>query len=615
MLRKIKLGTLIVVVLLFSLVQFGLAQEEGFELKEVVVTATKTPHLLKDIPVETIVITRDNIENSNALTLPQLLRTVPGINIIGENAPGESSWRSKIRGLSFDDGYALILIDGERVKGGGMGEYGISLNQIPLDMIKKVEIVKGPASVLYGSDALAGVINVITKAVPTRCIYGAELAYGSFETFNGSLNFGNKFGKFGFFLNGNREQSTRSKYGGSEDEYKADHFMGKFGYTFSENSNMGLKVIYDDQHWEYEDDNKIRVSPDFKIKFSDVSDLTIKGYWYRWYLDSHSPGYTKRYGPTIYTQGEAQYNSPIGEKQIITVGTEYLDEDIELNVGDQLVDKKRTTTSLYLQDEIKFIESLTLILGGRMDSNSQYGTEFNPKGNLLLKITDNTRIRTSIGKAFKSPTIRQLYVFFKHGGWWNKPVADLAPEKSIGYSIGLEHLFSEKLISNFTLFRNDINDMVVRIDTAEKIDGIPVRTWKNIGEACTQGIEIQLRSQPIKGLSLNIGYTYLDTKDIETGKKLPYNPSNTANLTVLYDWRKLGLTFGIENGYIGEMYKDTGNTQKINSYSITNARISKNITGYAKISLEGENLLNSDYGEPTREWLGTTYLCRVTLNF
>lgn len=606
----------ILVVLTCALLLFCpgvLFAEEEIDLGEIVVTATKTEKKIKDVPVETVVITKKDIENSNAQNLPQLLRDVSGIYIRGENVPGESAWKSKMRGLSFDSGYGLILIDGEKVKGGGMGEYGISLNQIPLDMIEKIEIVKGPASVLYGSDALAGVVNIITKPTPKRRMYGAKFCFGSFNTLITDLNYGDKFEKFGFFLQGNREQSKRSKYGGSEDDYRANHIMGKFGYDFDNKSNLELKVIHNEQHWKYEDNTKFRISPMFKKRFSQGFDLTIKGYWYRWHLDSHSPGFTHRYGPTIYTQAEAQYNFLLGKKHKSTIGAEYLQEDIEIHAGDYFVDKKRTTNSIYLQDEINF-EPLTLVLGSRLDDNSQYGTEFNPKASLLFKIKDNTKFRASIGRAFKSPTIRQLYVLFKHGKWWNKPNENLLPEKSVGYSFGVEHLFSEKSILNFTLFRNDINDMVVSVDTTEKIGTDSVRTWENIGKTYTQGMEIQLKSEPIKNLSLTAGYTYLDTKDIKTNKKIPYNPTNTTNLSAIYNLEKLGLNLGLENKYVDEIYKDEKNTKKIKSYSITNLRISKKINN-AKISLGAENIFNSDYGEADRKWPGTTYSAEVVLNF
>uniref|UniRef100_UPI004056A376 TonB-dependent receptor plug domain-containing protein n=1 Tax=Candidatus Electrothrix sp. TaxID=2170559 RepID=UPI004056A376 len=152
-------------------------------LDEVVVTATRTPHTLKDVPVETVVVNRQEIEQSNAQNALDVLKTVPGINnSVHDDVFGTYTWRANMRGLNFNDGYGLILIDGQRAMGcgqsGGMGEYGIGLNQIPVDMIERIEVVKGPSSALYGSDAMAGVINIITKKTPNQMTARAGASYG-----------------------------------------------------------------------------------------------------------------------------------------------------------------------------------------------------------------------------------------------------------------------------------------------------------------------------------------------------------------------------------------------------------------------------------------------------
>ncbi|MCI5143797.1 MAG: TonB-dependent receptor, partial [Candidatus Electrothrix sp. ATG1] len=152
-------------------------------LDEVVVTATRTPHTLKDVPVETVVVNQEDIARSNAQNAMDVLKTVPGINSsVHDDVFGTYTWRANMRGLNFNDGYGLILIDGQRAMGcgqsGGMGEYGIGLNQLPVDMIERIEVVKGPSSALYGSDAMAGVINIITKETPDAMSGRVGASYG-----------------------------------------------------------------------------------------------------------------------------------------------------------------------------------------------------------------------------------------------------------------------------------------------------------------------------------------------------------------------------------------------------------------------------------------------------
>jgi len=592
-----------------------LAQEsekiEVWKLDEVVVTGTRTPHLLKDVPVETAVVTQEEIKRSSANTVSDLLKEIPGVYIRAENFPGTSAYQSQVRGLPFDSGYGLILIDGQRVLGGGMGEYGLSLNQIPICMVEKIEVIKGPSSVLYGSDAMAGVVNVITKRIPEKPTFQGEAAYGSYNTFIASGVHGQKVGPFGYFLTANHEESERGKYGAARDNYRGDHAMAKLSYDLFPQANISLNTIWDELHWNYEMNKKLRVSPQWENKFADGSNFVLKGYWYRWETDMFSPGYTRRFGDITYSQGEAQYSRPLGERHLLTLGGEYLEDDIDGNFAQ----KTRHTWSFYGQDEWNIVEKITMILGGRIDDHSEYGTEFNPKVSLLYEPQAKTKIRASVGRAFKSPTIRQLYVFFKHENWWNKPNPNLNPEISWGYSLGIERSFSNRVLASLTLFRNDIQDIVVRVETAETINGVPVQTWSNVQEAYTQGIEFQLKVHFSMGISAIAGYTYLDSKNRDLGKRLPFCAEHRGSLRVLLDIRPWGLHLNFGGQYTGKMYKDIQNTQRTNEYFLADFKISKDLGKFTQLSLEGTNLFNSDYGEPGRDWAGLAFLGRLTLKY
>ena len=127
------------------------------------------------------------------------LNTIPGLNLNqSDDIPGTSTWKATLRGLSIDSGYVLFLVDGQRVKGRGMGEYGNGLNQIPVEMVERIEVVKGPSSVLYGSDAVAGVVNIITKPVSKKETTNAFANFGSRKIARQGFTYGNTVGKVGF---------------------------------------------------------------------------------------------------------------------------------------------------------------------------------------------------------------------------------------------------------------------------------------------------------------------------------------------------------------------------------------------------------------------------------
>lgn len=584
------------------------AEEREAKLEEIVITATRTPHRLEDVPVETTLITREDIKNSSAKNVSELLRDISGFYIQGENVPGSSAYQSRLRGLDFDKGYGLILINGERVLGGGMGEYGISLNQIPVDMIERIEVVKGPGSVLYGSDAMAGVVNIITKPVPEKPMFTASGGYGSYDTSLFNAGYGQKINKFGFLVSAQRENAGRGRYGAAEDDFTGEYVLSKLSYDLSDKANFSLGINYDNLKWNYQTEEKLRYSPSLEIVLPDASVLKLKGYWHRLDMDSFSPGYTRRYGDITYTQTEVQYTRPLGESQLITAGGEYLLRDIDASFAD----KSDNFQSLYLQDEIN-LKPFDIVIGGRLDDNSLYGIEFNPKASFMWEVAENTRLRASIGRAFKSPTIRQLYVSFKHGNWWNKPNEDLNPEVSWGYSAGIEHIFSKKLSANLSLFRNDIKDIIVAVDTSETIDGTPVRTWKNVQKAFTQGAELGIKAAVLDNLILNLGYTYLDTEKEDTKKELPYNPHHTAGIGMDYEIKPWKASVHWRTNYISEVYTDEANTKKIKDYSISNLKIIKDITKNISVSMDVDNIFESDYGEPDKEWLGRVIFGKLTI--
>ncbi|MEW6040198.1 MAG: TonB-dependent receptor, partial [Elusimicrobiota bacterium] len=579
-------STNIISVILTQSVLFAHAQSDI----SIVVTATKTPRPLKDVPAETILIKKEDTRKSNAKNVSELLRDVPGFNIVGENTAGSSAYLSRFRGFDFDKGYGLILINGERVLGGGMGEYGISLNQMPSEMIEKIEIVKGGSSVLYGSDAITGVVNIITKPIPEKPTFTVSGGYGSYKTSQLNICYGRKIEKFGFLLNTHNETSQRGRYGASEDDFDGAYILTKLSYDFSNKVKFSLGNNYDKLQWRYQIEKKYRLSPSFELLLPSGAVLNIKGYWHKLFMDSFSPGYTRRTGDIKYTQTELQYSRFFGRNHFITLGAEYLQRDIDSNFANKI----DTIRGFYLQDEITK-KPLNIDIGCRIDAHSLYGTETNPRVSFMWETSDKIRIRTSAGSAFKSPTIRQLYVFFRHGNWWNKPNCDLKPETSWSYSAGIEHTISKNVSMNFGLFRNDVKDIVIAVETSEKIDNIPIRTWKNAQGAFAQGIELGMNATLLDILSMNLSYTYTDTENTDTKKKLPYNPYNSAGVGMNYHVKQWETSFRWKTNYYSSAYTDETNTKQIESYSISNLKITKDIIKDISFSIDVDNIFESNY--------------------
>ncbi len=583
--------------------------------------------------METVVVTQEEIEKTSSQTVSDILRYIPGIFIRSEDVPGITSWRATMRGLSFNNGYGLILEDGQRVKSGGMGEYGIGLNQVPPQMIQRIEIVKGPASVLYGSDALVGVVNIITKAAPDKTIYGFEADYGSYYTNMEYLYWGTKVDKLGMLFQAGREGSEMGAYGYKttrDESFKRSTLSSKFAYEFNKKIQFDLKLSVQEEdrkrtdstvgYTRISEDTKYRIAPKLKFGLGNNSSFVFSTYWYDWDFRTKeydgSSGYTPRNGDMYYTSVEARYTRPFENSHLITMGTEYLQERLDYNLSRKTLD----LASGYIQDEMKFSLGIPIetVLGARLDHHSKYGTELCPKISTMLSITKSTKIRASVGRGFKSPTIRQAYYDepFQHGSYWYESNPNLKAETSWGYSISLEKIIDSRFLGSITAFRNDVENMIIEEDTNKTINGLPVRTYRNVQKAYTQGIEVGMKFTIIeKFLLLNLGYTYLDTENKDTGKDLTYIPHHNLAGHVTFDHRVLGISLDLGVQYVSKMYKDIDNTKEIEGYSIVDIKLIKKIRKNYSFSIEGNNIFNADYGEPDKDWLGATWLARFKADF
>ncbi len=620
-------------------------------LDHIVVTATKTPHALKDVPVETIVITREDMERTNAQNVMDILKNIPGINTsVHDDVFGTYTWRATLRGLNFNDGYGLILIDGQRTMGcgqsGGMGEYGIGLNQIPVDMIERIEVVKGPSSALYGSDAVAGVINIITKKIPKKAIGQAGVAYGWYKVKeknkNGTItkpsdyghsrnlshayvSFGDKISdRLGYLLCYNYDSAE----GMGQEPIKSDRhsFMGKLDANPTDSVDLYLKCEASDyEKMDNREEDSYRVSAGIDFRPANDHFFSLKGYKYTWDFTHGYPGYSYGYkhGDVGYNQCEIQYTWYSSDCNALTLGSEIqrqgIDYTIENSDGSIInVKKDVDTSSLYVQDEITLFKAFTLVGGLRYDDHSTFGSEVNPKLSLMYKISEDTILRASAGKAFKSPTIRQLYYDapYRHGSYYCKSNPDLKPEKAVGYSASIEKwLFDRCIMVNLGYFRNDVDDMVIREDTGTTYNGLPLKIYKNVEKAWTQGLELMCRTYLSKEFTASLSYTYTESENEETDKELTYVPKHSITFSPACDLKKYGLGASATISYIGKQYTNSDNTTQIDGHTVVDAKIYKYLSDKAKLSFEADNIFNSEKGDEANFRTGRTFTVKLDVSF
>ena len=653
--------TIVVAVVLAVSVTFAWADEPKEKaitrLEDIVVTGTRTPHALKDVPVETVLINREDIEKTNAQNAMDVLKNIPGIDSsVHDDVFGTYTWRAKLRGLNFNDGYGLILIDGQRAMGcgqsGGMGEYGTGLNQIPVDMIERIEIVKGPSSALYGSDAIAGVINIITKKIPKKATGSAGVSYGWYKVKEKEKNeeiiktsddghsrnisktyvsYGDKISDgLGYLLHYNYDSAEDIR----DDPIKSDRhsFMGKLDAELSESIDLYLKCeLSDYEKMDNRQEDSYRISAGIDFRPTDNDFISFKEYTYIWDFTHGYRGNTHgyKYGDVGYNQAEIQYTRYLSDWNALTLGGEvqtqgidYVIHNYDKSTGNETgmvtVNEDVKTSSLYVQDEITLFEDFTIVAGLRYDDHSTFGSEVNPKLSLMYKLFEDTTFRASGGRAFKSPTIRQLYydIPYRHGDYYCKSNPDLKPETAVGYSASVEQwLFNQQVMFNLGYFRTDVKDMVIREDTGTTYDSLELKEYKNVEEAWTQGIEFMCRTYFDEDFSASLSYTYTDSENKETGKELTYTPKHVLSILPAYELEKYGLGTSATISCIGKQYKDSDNTDEIDAHTVVDAKIYKNLSDKAKLSFEADNIFDSDKGDEGNFRTGRTFAVKLDIFF
>jgi outer membrane receptor for ferrienterochelin and colicins len=624
-------------------------------LNDVVVTGTRSPHLLKDVPVETQVVTRRDFQRTGATSVDQALTSSIGLTI-NEDLSGQGA---TIRGIEGDR--VLVMVDGERAVGRVRGS--IDLSQYSLNNVEKIEIVKGTGSTLYGSDAMGGVVNIITN-VPKQNATNADLycEYGSHNSLNPSATFGYGNKDFGFTLGGklfstdgfDLDKSTPHTNGQEKtDRY---NFDAKVRKTLSPHWFLSGSGRYMDESKAWLESEIIQLSPtrdttyvydsDEKNKRYDGS-ATLKyvsGEKYsmnlRFYGTYYDHLWKKYSGPfwidTAKTEDsyyEASYSSNyvIGDSHVATYGFDFSYQDL---TSTELIDETRPDKSYagYLQYEWSPIEQLTFLPGARYEHHSSFGNHFNPSINVMYHPSEDLKFRGFVGRGFRAPSIKQQYFIFDHtsagyivyGGRVPLPdglatdganFTDLKEENSINSSISAEFSYGAIGMHRITFFYNHLDDL---IDFT--LIGFTPTYWRgvyiyqNIETAITKGIEWESRVRLSKSVDLSLSYNYLSSKNLATGEELINRPAHTVKLYLSGFWEKTGMGATIWGDYQSKKLwvprSNTGGNEGEPEYAPSRSRLNLNVFkrfGAAETFVRFENILN-DTNVTYGYWPGFTVM-------
>jgi len=525
-------------------------KESNIDLNEVVVTGTKSEITLKNVPVLTQVISaRKMLELGITNATDALQNMVPGINIRHEGT------LVKVTLQGMDAKYVLFLIDGERIAGEVDGD--IDYSMLNLENIDRIEVIKGASSSLYGSNAIGGVINIITKKINEP--FDAKL-YSRYSKYNELYTGGSIALKKGII--GSRTSINFSRTDGYDITPDSPHDWTQNPYTTYQIS----------QKFEITPSSKFSLIPYFtyyqferaNVSAKHAHDLYIdlnaglKGQYFIGRNSIDFSYYRDRYNTysileqlnnrrdtvsyDIIQTFRVQGNFHISDKNILTAGLEYNTErlfSIRMEGGIQ----NASEAVIYLQEDIHMGERWNLIAGLRGSNHSSYGLHAAPKLSLMYKL-EPFNFRASAGTGFRSPALKDLYLYFEHFGQFiieGNP--QLKPESS-KYLSGSAEFSRPWNNSSVSVYRNVLSNMIT-----EELVQLPdsssetTYTYQNIASATIYGVDFLSKQKIIKGVWVSAGYSYVHSRDNETHNQLYNTTKNSGNISVDYNFSKKNYSF------------------------------------------------------------------------
>ena len=522
------------------------------ELNEVIITGTKTKRQLSLIPLPAKIISEDQIKKTNSSRLKDILDEQVGIIIVSDFGGGEGI---QIQGL--DSEYILILMDGLPIIGRQSGP--LDLNRIAFGNIKQIELIKGSSSSLYGSEALGGVVNLISSDNKDSLSLNFDYKFASYNTNDINLSTGiiSKDGKkFNLFINSYssdgydldntdnlntidpfKNYTVHLKY-----SFKKENlFFSSSARIFDEKQNFKIDENYfgNNNILEWNSNSKInyKISDSFNIE----SDIYLTSYNSQEKISSNSMDQEEGFFDQFLLKTEVRTIIDLWNRDKLTLGLGFYDESLSRN---NFYKNKVSQYSINLFSQLEgFISNNTnYIIGARYDDYNNYKSQISPRIAIRTKLFEDVFFKSSIGRGFKAPDFRQLYFNFSNSTVGYSVIGfnvvneviyeltknnqivnlvvpieefneELKPESSFSINAGFKYYPSNNVKLEINLFRNDIDNLIDYKVIANKKNGQNVFSYFNLNKVYTQGIESTFNFKPNKKLDIILGYQFLEAKD------------------------------------------------------------------------------------------------------
>ena len=533
---------------LFLPLSLRAAQAPEPTLPPVFVTSTRTETPLEQVTTSASLIDSKDIENQQAEMVLETLRRVPGLEVVQSGSNGNNA-TVFIRGSNSD--HVLVLVDGVEVNSTTVGAFDFA--HLTTDNIERIEVLRGAGGTLYGSQAIGGVINIITKKGQGPLEAGLSLEGGNGWTNRQALTLKGAAGNLGYFFNGSRlaSQGFRSV----NDDYRNLTSSARLDYQVTEDARLTGIFQFIKTNVGLFNNNNFASQPDPNAREAGTQYLA-KGEWQQKIL----PNWDYRISGSMFKEhftdtddvdscvffgspcdfsrthdifrtridtGELQTNYRFQDWSTTTFGSQYQRRSADTVGG---IDKAIRNLSYYLQEQLQLLDQrLIMIPGIRLDDNQSFGTAWTPSFSTAYLFRETgTKLKAGYAKGFKAPSLNELFFPAAFGcPAFGNP--NLKPERSWELNAGVEQdLLSERVKLGVTYFHREVKDLI----EGQPIPGDPFGCFRaqNIGIARFDGVEWSLAVKLLESVTLNANYTYLDW-DTADGK-LPRRSRNIGNVTL-----------------------------------------------------------------------------------
>ncbi|MCZ6669575.1 MAG: TonB-dependent receptor [Acidobacteria bacterium] len=581
----------------------------------VVVTANRIESPSSRVGSSVTVITREEMARRQHRFVLDALRDVAGVDIRRSGGPGQPA-SIFMRGTDSD--HTLLLIDGVQVHDPGSPAGAAVLGNLLVDNIDRIEVVRGPQSTLYGSDAIGGVINIITRKGAGTPTFSFTAEGGAFGTKNGIFRSEGGNGKINYSFSATRFDSdgfSAASNNPEDDGYTNRTVAGRFGVETSDRFQIDFLFRVIDSRIDFD----AFTDPDLPRTDADQSVFKVEPRWSafrgRWQqklgiwnhsIDRDNRGAIADFFPSAFRGRifgvDWQHNLQLRDHNTMTLGLEFERQDGEGQVSlpfppfNSGFAADQDSSAFYFQDYWEWKERFSSTIGFRVDDYDDFGTEatYRLAGSYELPGAA-TRFHASVGTGFKAPSLSER---FDASFGSNNPALD--PEESFGFDAGVSQAWrAGKISAGLTFFYNDIDDMIVFVGSVGKV--------VNIEKVRTQGVETSLEFRPNRNWISRLNYTYTDAEAVRAasfgitdGEQLLRRPKNKAGGSISYLFPGNAGQATLSLLYVGtrrDLDPLTFLTVTAEDYFVVNLAGSMRLNDAVDLFARIDNLFDEDYQE------------------